>query len=191
MKKTYTVGYRRKRKGRTDYRKRLKLLLAEKPKLVVRKSLNEIYAQIVVYDEKGDRIIVSARGSELKKFGWNYNYRNITSAYLLGILIAKKAKGAGINEAILDIGLQKSVPGSRIFSVLKGATDNGLKIPHSEDIVPNEERISGKHIEDYANKLKENETEYNKRFGAYLKSGANPHEIVKRFNEIKTKIVGA
>ena len=55
----YRVPFRRRREGKTDYRKRLKLLLSRKPRLVVRKSLNNIIAQIVEYDEKGDRVVVS------------------------------------------------------------------------------------------------------------------------------------
>ena len=67
------LGFKRKRLGKTDYRKRLKLLLANKSRLVVRKSLKSILAQIVEYGEKGDKIVVSAHSSELKKYGYNGN----------------------------------------------------------------------------------------------------------------------
>ena len=189
--KTHTVPYRRKREGKTDYRKRLKLLLASKPRLVVRRSLKNIKAQIIEYDEKGDKVIASAISPELKKLGWNFSYRNTPSGYLLGLLIAKKAKEKGINEAVLDLGLHKSVNGSRIYSVLKGAIDNGLVVPHSESILPDENRTTGKHIEDYANKLKENQGEFNKKFSEYIKKNADPTQITRAFHEIKKKITGA
>ena len=189
--KTHTVAYRRKRKGKTDYRKRLKLLMSGKPRLVIRRSLKNLAAQIVESTEKGDKIIATAKASELNGLGWNFNYRNLPSAYLLGLLIAKKAKENKIKEVILDLGLFKSVPGSRIYAVLKGVVDSGLDVPHSENILPNEDRISGKHIQDYANKLKDNPEEFNKKFGGYAKKNADPTNITKSFNEIKNKIIGA
>lgn len=188
--KTYTVFYRRKREGKTDYKKRLRLLLSNKPRLVVRKSLRDISAQIIEYDSKGDKIMVSAKASSLKELGWNFNYRNLPSAYLLGLLIAKKGKERGISAAILDIGLNKSVPGSRLYTVVKGALDNGLKISCSESVLPNEHRLSGKHIEDYAKKLKENQEAYNKKFGNYIKKNMDPLNIAGIFNDIKNKIIG-
>jgi large subunit ribosomal protein L18 len=36
---TYKMPFRRRREGKTNYTKRLKLLLSRKPRLVVRKSL--------------------------------------------------------------------------------------------------------------------------------------------------------
>lgn len=143
------IGFKRKILGKTDYRKRLKLLLADKPRLVVRKSLNNILAQIVEYNEKGDRVILSAHSSELKKYGHKGNKGNLPVAYLVGLLTGKKAKKKNIKELILDIGLQKSVKCSRIYSLLKGCIDIGLNIPHSKDILPTEERIKGKHIKNF------------------------------------------
>ncbi len=145
------IGFKRKRLGKTNYRKRLKLLLAHKPRLVVRKSLKNILAQIIEYNEKGDRVILSAHSSELKKYGYDGNKGNIPSAYLVGLLIGNKAKKKNIKELILDIGLQNSVKGSRIYSVLKGCIDTGLNIPHSKDILPIEDRIKGKHIKNFDN----------------------------------------
>jgi large subunit ribosomal protein L18 len=189
--KTRTVKYRRKREGKTDYKKRIRILLSSKPRLVVRKSLKYITAQIIKYDGKGDKVIVTARSSELKKEGWNYNYSNTPSAYLTGLLIAKKAKEKKITEAILDIGLNKSVPGSKLYAVLKGAVDNGLNIPHSDNVLPKEDRLNGKHIEDYAKNLKSDQESFNKKFGSYIKNNADPLKITQAFNDIKSKISGA
>lgn len=151
-----SLEFKRKRLGKTDYRKRLKLLLANKPRLVVRKSLKNILAQIVEYNEKGDKVILSAYSSELKKYGYDTNKGNIPASYLVGLLIGKKAKKKNIKELVLDIGLQTSVKGSRIYSLLKGCIDAGLNIPHSKDILPMEDRIKGKHIKNFSsNKFEE------------------------------------
>src|SRR3989338_488998 len=146
MRKGYSLGFKRKRIGKTDYRRRLKILLAHKPRLVVRKSINNMLAQIIEYNEKGDNVVASANSSELKKYGWNGNRGNIPAAYLVGLLIGMKAKKKNIKELVLDAGLQTSVKGSRIYSSLKGCVDAGLDIPHSKDILPSEDRIMGKHI---------------------------------------------
>merc|ERR1712094_18397 len=39
-------------------------------------------------------------------------------------------------KAILDVGLKRTTVGSKVFSVLKGAADGGLHIPHSTKKFP-------------------------------------------------------
>ena len=145
MKSIYTVKLKRKANGKTDYKKRLTLLLAEKPRLVIRRSVNNIMAQLVTYEPDGDKIIATMHSSSLKKLGWKHSTGNIPAAYLTGLALGKKLKGS-VKEAILDIGLQKSVKGSRIYSCLKGVIDSGISIPHDAEILPNIKRISGEHI---------------------------------------------
>lgn len=42
-------------------------------------------------------------------------------------------------------------------------------MPHGEEVLPDEDRISGKHIAEYAEKLRgENEALYKARFSQYL-----------------------
>jgi large subunit ribosomal protein L18 len=187
----YRVPFRRRREGKTNYHKRLKLLKSKKPRLVVRKTLNHHIAQIIVYDPKGDRTIVSAHTRELMRdFGWKGHGGNTPSAYLLGLLIGYKAKQAGIEEAILDIGLHPPTKGSSIFAVLKGAVDAGLDVPHSEEIYPEDYRINGEHIANYAKALKEeDEALYRKQFGGYLVRGLEPEKLPEHFEEVKAKII--
>ena len=187
----YRVPFRRRREGKTNYHKRLKLLKSKKPRLVVRKTLNHHIAQIIVYDPKGDRTIVSAHTRELiRDFGWKGHTGNTPSAYLLGLLIGYKAKQAGIEEAILDIGLHPPTRGSSVFAVLKGAVDAGLNVPHSEEIFPEDYRIRGEHVAEYAKALKEeDETLYRKQFGGYLVRGLEPEKLPEHFEEVKAKII--
>ena len=62
--------------------------------------------------------------------------------------MAKAAISAGHNEAILDIGLAASTSGNRVFAALKGMVDAGMEIPHGEDVLPDDDRINGSHIDD-------------------------------------------
>src|SRR3989338_9781987 len=146
MNRTYSVQFRRKREGKTDYRKRLRILLSQKPRLVVRKSLKNINAQIVSYDIKGDKVIAAANSRELEKLGWNVHKANLPAAYLTGLLIGIKAKKHKIKELVLDIGLYTSGKGVKAYACLRGVIDAGLEIPHSDQILPSMERIRGEHI---------------------------------------------
>ncbi|MFH0868464.1 MAG: 50S ribosomal protein L18 [Candidatus Woesearchaeota archaeon] len=182
-----TVQFRRKRDGATNYRKRLKILSSNKPRLVVRKSLNNIQAMIVVYNKKGDIVKVSSHSSNLKKFGWVYGTGNLPAAYLVGLLLGKRASEK-IKDAILDIGLNKPVRGSKIYAVLAGALDAGLNIPHSKEILPSKERLMGKHITDYSGILKKDDASFKKQFGFYLKNNNDPLNMIKNFEDVKNKI---
>ncbi len=136
--------YRRKMEGKTDYKKRLALLKSRSPRLVIRKSLRNVQLQLVHYAKDGDKILVSSHSNQLKKFGWNYHNGNSSSAYLTGLILGLKAKSKNIKEAVLDLGLNKSVKGYVLYAALKGATETGLNVPHSEDVLPNGNKIENK-----------------------------------------------
>jgi large subunit ribosomal protein L18 len=151
---TYLMPFKRRRRGKTDYRRRLRLLLSKKPRLVVRRSLKYMYAQVLVFDQKGDKTLAAVSSRALKKLGWKFACDNLPAAYLTGLMIGKLSVEKGINEAVLDAGLYSSTKGSRIYAVVKGAIDAGLKVPVSEKVLPTEERIAGKHIAAYLEKFK-------------------------------------
>ena len=150
-KKPKTVLQRRKREGKTDYKKRLHLLLAKKPRLVVRITNQKIIVQLINFKPVGDEVLINVSSTELKKKGWNHSYKNLPAAYLTGYLVGKKAVEKNISGAILDLGFKSPIKGNKIYACLKGAIDAGLQIPHSPEIFPSEERLSGKHIQDYKN----------------------------------------
>ena len=186
----FTVPFRRKRQGRTYYKKRMRILLSSRPRFVVRKSLRDIKASIVEYGVKGDKVMLTVSSKALKNFGWKGDNGNLSSAYLVGFLAGKKSVEKGIKEAIFDLGFSNSVRGSRLYAALAGAIDSGLKIPFDQEILPSKERISGEHIAKYAHLLKSNKEKYEKQFSNYLKRGLAPEDAVKHFNEIKGKIHG-
>ena len=182
-KKAYkTVYQRRKREEKTDYKKRLFLLKSGQPRLVVRRSLKNINAQIITFTPEGDKVEVSANSRELAKNGWQYNKSNLPAAYLIGYMVGKKALKKNIKKAILDVGLTHVIKGSKLFAVLKGAVDAGLEVPHSPDVLPPEERITGQHIIDYAGNAPE------KQFSGYKKKGVSPAALADAFNKIKEKL---
>lgn len=143
----YHVKFRRRREGKTDYRLRLNLLRSGKPRLVVRRSNRNINAQFFLYDEEGDQLAAQADAQELLDLGWSGHTGNTTAAYLTGLLAGTRAREAGLDEAVLDIGRQKPSPGGVLFAALKGAVDAGVDVPHGEGVFPSEERIRGEHLE--------------------------------------------
>ncbi|MCK5022685.1 MAG: 50S ribosomal protein L18 [Candidatus Aenigmarchaeota archaeon] len=187
--KTLRLPHRRKREGKTDYHLRLRLLKSKKPRFVVRKSSNNIICQIIRFEITGDKVVVSVDSKELKKFGWKYHCGNLPAAYLTGFLCAEKAKHHKVKEVVFDMGLYGATQGNRLFSTLKGAVDGGLNVPHSEEILPKQERFSGKHIADYAEKLKaEDAAKYKKVFSAHIKNKTEPKDLPKAFEDAKKKI---
>ena len=190
-KKPKTVLYRRRMEAKTNYSKRLKTLLSKKPRLVVRYTNQKIIAQIISFASEGDKVIVAVDSQSLKKYEWNYSYKNIPAAYLTGLLIGKMALEKDCKEAILDTGFKYLLKKGNMTALLKGAVDSGMLIPYGgEEIFPTEEIISGKHIKDYAEKLKENKELYEKKFSGYLKKNLSVEKISEDFITVKKKIMG-
>lgn len=145
--KVMRMQHRRRRLQKTDYKKRLALIKSGKPRLVVRRRLDNTSVQLVGFAENGDNNEASAFSAELGRFGWKSGNGNLPAAYLTGLLAGMRAKKAGLKDAVLDMGLQASTKGSRIYAALKGAVDAGLEVPHSKEMLPSEDRIAGKHIQ--------------------------------------------
>lgn len=141
----FQVHFRRRRQGRTDYQKRLALLKSRKPRLVVRKTLRAVIAQVVKFTEKGDAVIAAADSRQLAQYGFA-GKRNTPSAYLTGLLAGKKAAKAGVKDFVLDIGLHAPTKGSLVYAACKGAIDAGLQTPYSPEAYPTEDRINGEHV---------------------------------------------
>ncbi len=145
------MKWKRRRNKKTDYRQRFALLKSEKPRLVVRKTNKRIIAQVVEYHPEGDRTLLMVTSDQLKNFGWDGSYKSLPASYLTGLLLGVKAIKKGITEAVLDIGLNISTKGGKIYAVAKGFNDAGVHIKIGKDILPDESRISGEHIQNYLN----------------------------------------
>ncbi|OAQ51718.1 50S ribosomal protein L18 [Natrinema mahii] len=146
---------RRRREVRTDYHQRLRLLKSGKPRLVARKSNKHTTAQLITPGPQGDETLASAHSSDLEEYGWDAPTSNISAAYLTGLLAGQRAVEAGIEEAVLDIGLNTATPGNKVFAVQEGAIDAGLEIPHNDSVLADWSRTRGEHIAEYAEQLDE------------------------------------
>ncbi|HHQ44592.1 MAG TPA: 50S ribosomal protein L18 [Candidatus Altiarchaeales archaeon] len=139
---SYVLQYRRKRTGKTNYKRRLNLLKSGRNRLVVRPTGKHIRVQLVEYGSDGDKILSQAHSSMLKKHGYNGSTSNTPAAYLTGLLCAVHSGGG---DASLDLGLKDSVTGSKIYAAVKGAVDGGLNVACHQEMFPKEERIKGGH----------------------------------------------
>lgn len=186
---TYRVAFRRRREGRTDYNLRKRLISSKKLRLVIRKSIKHLSLQLVEARVDGDRVLASATTLELDKYGWKGGTGNLPAAYLAGFLLGKRALKKGFSTAVLDLDGYSVTKGSRLFAALKGAVDAGMEIPHSGEILPEEERIKGGHIAKYAELLqRENPQKYQSQFSKYLHVGLLPENIVQHFEIVKETI---
>ena len=135
-------------------------------------------------------MITSGHTNELKRdFGWLGGCGNMPASYLVGFLTGYRGLELNVSKAILDIGTFSPIGGSRLFAALKGAIDAGLNIPHNEKILPDESRIRGEHIADYANLIFEMDPEkYERHFSKYLERGLDPRGLPEHFDAIKDKM---
>jgi len=118
-------------------------------------------------EQTGDKTLLTVNSRQLQDFGYTFSKSNLPAAYLTGLLFGKKMLALGISEGIADIGLHASTKGNRIYAAVKGVVDAGVDVPHSPEIFPAEERISGKHIKEH--------------------TGA---DIVAQFEQAREKILG-
>lgn len=189
---SYRVPFRRRKEGKTNYQSRRALVLSRLPRLIARGTLKHTIAQVVEAKTSGDVVIASAHSRELiKTYGWQGSCKNVPAAYLTGLLCGCRAIVHGVKKAVLDIGLQSPSRGSRVFAVLKGALDAGMLVPHEGKILPDEKRICGEHVVDYANQLSSNPDAYQKMFSKQLSKGLRPEQLSEHFSLTKEKIVSS
>ena len=183
---------RRRREGVTDYRARKKAITSQRPLLVVRVSNKNVSAQFIKPTVKGDVVLSSAHSKELAKLGWHGSLKSTPACYLLGLHAGKKALAAGVKEAVAYNGLIPFIRGSRIAALFKGVLDAGVAVPVGEEAFPDDARLSGKSIAEYASKLaSEDKESYARDFSALLKAGFKPEDYPSEFEKVKAAIAGA
>ena len=182
----YRISFRRRREGKTNYHRRLKLIISRRKRLVIRCSNKHTTVQIVEALVQGDKILSQSHSSQLEKqFAWVHNTGNMPSAYLSGYLCGLRAKKAKIQDIILDIGI--IVHNERIKAAFRGFLDAGIEVPHDEKWFPKnlEERVNGSHVETYAKLLKKKPAQYKKKFSKILVKNGDPLKIVSDFEKTK------
>ena len=149
--KSQRLRFKRRRNGKTDYRRRLRMLRGGIPRAVVRVSNTQVTCQLVEFGMDGDKVLASITGKGIAdKYGWpsDASRKSVPACYVAGYALAKSAMADGHDEAILDIGLAASSSGSRVFAALRGMVDAGLEVPHGEGVLPDDDRINGTHIDE-------------------------------------------
>lgn len=182
----YTSTFRRIREGKTNYRKREKLLIGKQDFVTVNVSDENVSAQLIRPDLLGDKVMASVHSNELLSYGWKGSRKNVPSCYLVGLLLGKKCLQKKITRAILYIGKRHFT--TKIAACLKGLSEAGLEMPFSENIIPSDHRIQGNHIAEYAKKLKANDELYKSRFSSNLGLGLEPEKYPSHFSEVKDRI---
>ncbi len=186
----YVHIFRRRREGKTDYRKRKGIIVGKLPFVSIRISGKYIYSQIMKPTAKGDLTLCAASSRDLvKKFGWKGSTKNLPGAYLTGYYLGQLAGKENVKEAVVYSGVGRFVHGSRIASVVNGARDAGLSVAVNDESLPEENRVKGQHIADFAKKLEgEDKEKYDHVFSKILSTGLNPSEYPSHFESVKSTI---
>ncbi|KAI2467519.1 60S ribosomal protein L5 [Annulohypoxylon bovei var. microspora] len=185
---------------------------APKYRLVVRFTNRDIITQIVTSEIAGDKVFAAAYSHELKAYGIEHGLTNWAASYSTGLLLARRVlKKLGLDEtftgveepdgeytlteaaeedgeerrpfkAFLDVGLARTSTGARVFGVMKGASDGGILVPHSENRFPGfdmeseeldaetlKKYIYAGHVAEYMETLADDDEErYKSQFQKYL-----------------------
>lgn len=141
----YQVPLRRRREQKTDYDQRLELLKSGQTRAVVRVSNNNTRVHLSTYEREGDENTAQTLSRELEEYGWDGHTGNLPAAYLTGFLAGMKAN---VDEAVLDAGLRSVKSGGRLFAAVEGLRDAGVHVPAGEEMIPDEGRLRGEHIEE-------------------------------------------
>jgi large subunit ribosomal protein L18 len=118
----------------------------------------------VISEEAKDKIVFGTTSKELLLHGCSKEFqgslKSVSSAYLTGYLVGKKIQKQKLETPIVDLGMIRTSPKTKVFSFIKGLIDSGLEISCKEDVFPEEDRIIGKHLKkDFSsefNKIKSN-----------------------------------
>lgn len=205
-----------------------------KYRLVVRFTNRKCVCQITYATIAGDCVVAQATSSELGRYGVPVGHKNYAAAYCTGLLVARrilkkfdmdgKIKGKEkidgeeyhVEEedteqrplkCILDVGLNRTTVGARIWGALKGAVDGGLHVPHSTKNFPgfkaaeekgaepeydaeaHKDKIFGKHVQEYMEMLQEEDsTKYEAHFAHFIKNSIEPDGLEKMYTDAHKKI---
>merc|ERR1712029_672659 len=185
---------------------------APKYRLVVRFTKKDIICQIITSEISGDKVFAAAYAHELPRYGVTHGLTNWAAAYCTGLLVARRALSKlqiadmlpGVEEAdgeyklteaadvdgeerrpfkcFLDVGLTRTSTGARVFGAMKGASDGGIYIPHSDKRFPGYDietkeldadalrrYIFGGHVAEYMETLADDDEErYKSQFSGYI-----------------------
>jgi len=85
--KSQRLRFKRRRNGKTDYRRRLRMLRGGIPRAVVRVSNTQVTCQLVEFRMDGDRVLASITGKGIAdKYGWpsDASRKSVPACYVAG-----------------------------------------------------------------------------------------------------------
>ncbi|NOJ27591.1 MAG: 50S ribosomal protein L18 [Nitrososphaera sp.] len=185
---TYIHTLKRIRSGKTNYRRRAAVIIGRHSFATIKVTDQNVSAQVLKPTATGDIVVASVHSRELAKHGWKGSLNNLPACYLTGLLLGKKTLEKGTPKVIVYLGRDKFT--SRVAACVRGLVDAGINMPVSEESLPDDDRITGKHIADYAAALKSDQEKYNARFSELLKKGLNPEEYPSHFEQTSSNISG-
>lgn len=188
QKKPYVNTQRRRKEGKTDYRKRKAAILSRMILAAPRITGKNVSVQFISPEIIGDRVVISSHSRELSKYGWNGSRNSLPAAYLTGLLAGLKGVSKKVDGVVVYLGVARFVNGSRLASIVKGIKDSGVKIAADEDNLPTEDRIRGEHIAAYSKSFSD-EKELKERFSNIINSGLSPSDYPKHFDDVHKKIL--
>ncbi|BGO96216.1 hypothetical protein JCM10020v2_007953 [Rhodotorula toruloides] len=200
-----------------------------KYRLVVRITNKDVICQIVSAKLQGDVVLAAAYSHELPRYGIKHGLTNWAACYATGLLCARRAltklgladKYEGVTEpsgeleltepiegeprpfkCFLDVGVARTSTGARVFGAMKGASDGGVFIPHSEQRFPGfdpeskeldaetlQRYIYGGHVAEFMETLEEEDDErFKKHFSTYLEDDISSEDIEDMYREAHEKI---
>ncbi|MEK6917433.1 MAG: 50S ribosomal protein L18 [Nanoarchaeota archaeon] len=148
--KQMRIQKKRRKEFKTNYLKRLEMLKSGIPRVVFRKTNRYLISQYVESKEAQDKIIFGIDSRKILNYGWPKNLegslKGVTAAYFLGLLTGKKIIKDKLKTPIIDFGLYRVLPKTKLHSFVKGMIDAGVKIKDKKENFPEEDREKGKHI---------------------------------------------
>jgi large subunit ribosomal protein L18 len=183
----YIHTIKRIRQHKTNYRKRAAILVGRHHFITVKVSNQNVLTRLLDPDIKGDKVLATAHSRELVKQGWNGSLNSLPACYLTGILLGKKCLEKNFDSGVLYTGMNPFT--SRVAACLKGIVDGGVHVPASEDSFPEQDRLDGNHIADYAKFLQKDKSKYESRFSLLLKNGLKPEDYPSHVQKIKSALM--
>lgn len=183
----YIHTIKRIRQHKTNYRKRAAILIGRHHFITIKVTNQNVLSRLLAPDIKGDKVLVTAHSRELVKQGWGGSLNSLPACYLTGILLGKKCLEKNFDSGILYTGLNPFT--SRVAACLKGIVDAGVHVPASEDSFPEQDRLEGNHIADYAKLLQQDKSKYESRFSLLLKNGLKPEDYPAHVQKVKNVLM--
>ena len=141
---------KRRKKYKTDYGKRFKLLKSRIPRVVFRKTNRYLIVQYVESKEAQDKVIFEINSKGLLKYGWPENavgsLKSVSASYLTGYLAGKKILEKKLKKPIVDFGMIRVLQKSKVYAFINGLIDSGIKIECKKETFPDQDRIRGENL---------------------------------------------